>query len=142
PSLHPEPPSIVRTAPDVSNEALTAVVQRYCQTCHNDVLLTGNISLQGFDVATAERDAEKAERMIRKLRAGMMPSPGMPRPGGDTLLALVEAVENIDDRAFRRDPGPGVRTFQRLNRPEYQRAIRDLLSLEIDAGQWLPLDEK
>jgi hypothetical protein len=35
-----------------------------------------------------------------------------------------------------------VRTFQRLNRPEYARAMRDLLALDIDPGSWLPLDSK
>ena len=55
------------------NEALTAVVQRYCQVCHNEAMLTGNLSLQDFDVARAAEQAETAERLIRKLRANMMP---------------------------------------------------------------------
>src|SRR5690349_14997908 len=69
---------------------LTQVVQQYCVVCHNDQLMTGNLSLQGLDVDKASEKAQTAERMIRKLRAGMMPPPGIPRPGGDTLLALVE----------------------------------------------------
>ena len=67
------------------------VVLRYCVVCHNDVALTGNLSLQAFDVTAAPQMAETAEKIIVKLRAGMMPPPGMPRPGADTLLALVEA---------------------------------------------------
>ena len=72
---------------------LTEVVGRYCVTCHNEQLMTGNLSLQAFDVDAASEHAETAERMIRKLRAGMMPPPGMPRPSGDTLQALVETIE-------------------------------------------------
>src|SRR5688500_13761713 len=84
PALRPAPSA----APvDISADVLTGVVQRYCQVCHNDQLLTGNLSLQGFDVAAASDKAEIAERMIRKLRAGMMPPPGAPRPSADTLLA-------------------------------------------------------
>src|SRR5688572_16050607 len=66
--------TLAAPAPAVSPQALTGVVQRYCQVCHNDQLLTGNLSLQGFDVAAAGRDratAEKAEKMIVKLRAAM-----------------------------------------------------------------------
>ncbi|SVD22735.1 uncharacterized protein METZ01_LOCUS375589, partial [marine metagenome] len=58
---------------DVTTEDLTTLVQQYCQVCHNDVMMTGNMSLTGFDVAAAPERAETAEGMIRKLRAGMMP---------------------------------------------------------------------
>ena len=133
---------VPRTAPDVSPEALTAVVQRYCQVCHNAQLLTGNLSLEGFDVAAAPELAETAEKMIKKLRAGMMPPPGMPRPGGDTLLALVETLEEVIDETAARNPHPGVRPFQRLNRAEYEQAVQELLDLDVDAGHWLPLDTK
>ena len=64
----------------VPSEELTSVVQRYCVVCHNEQLLTGNLSLRDFDVADPVSDAETAEKMIRKLRLGMMPPPGMPRP--------------------------------------------------------------
>jgi hypothetical protein len=126
--------------PAAAAEPLTAVVRTYCQTCHNDRLRTGNLSLQGFDVAGAAQHADTAEKMIRKLRAQMMPPPGMPRPPGDALQQLVETLESVIDKAAAANPNPGARTFQRLNRPEYERAIRDLLGLDIDAGDYLPLD--
>ena len=78
--------------------------------------------------------------MIRKLRAEMMPLPGAPRPGGDTLRALVETIEQVIDRGAK--PNPGTRTFQRLNRAEYENAVRDLLGLDVNAGDYLPLDTK
>ena len=129
-------------APAVSNEALTAVVRGTCGTCHSDRQKAGNLVLQTFDVANAASTPETAEKMIAKLRAGMMPPPGRKRPGGDTLVALAETLERLVDRAAAAKPEPGTRSFQRLNRAEYERSIRDLLTLEVDAGKWLPLDTK
>jgi hypothetical protein len=103
-------------------------------------MLTGNLSLDGFDVGKANEQEHIAEKMIRKLRAEMMPLPGSPRPGGDTLTALAETMEDIIDKSSK--PNPGTKTFQRLNRAEYQAVIRDLLNLEVDPGEWLPLDTK
>ncbi len=117
------------------------VVQRVCVSCHNDRFRSGNLSLEKFDVAAAHKNAEVAEKMIRKLRAGMMPPPGAPRPDDETLLGLVRKLEEVVDEAAARDPNPGGRTFQRLNRREYEHAIRDLLTLDVDAGNWLPPDQ-
>src|SRR5215207_11374166 len=80
--------------------------------------------------------------MIAKLQAGMMPLPGYHRPGGDTLIQLATTLEQILDRAAATRPNPGGRTFQRLNRAEYERSIHDLLGLDVNAGDWLPLDTK
>ena len=132
-----------RTAPPtISNEALTAVVKQTCGTCHSERQKAGNLILAGFDVAAATSKAETAEKMIAKLRAGMMPPPGRKRPGGDTLTVLAETLERLIDRAAATRPEPGSRAFQRLNQAEYERSIRDLLGLKIDAGKWLPLDTK
>ena len=118
----------------------TGVVRRYCVRCHNERLLRGNLTLEEFDVETAHERAPTAEKMIRKLRAGMMPPPGQRRPPPATLRALVETLETVVDREAARNRNPGSRRFQRLNRAEYERVIRDLLDLEIDAGRWLPED--
>ena len=118
----------------------TGVVRRYCVRCHNERLLRGNLTLEEFDVETAHERAPTAEKMIRKLRAGMMPPPGQRRPPPATLRALVETLETVVDREAAGDRNPGSRRFQRLNRAEYERVIRDLLDLEIDAGRWLPAD--
>ena len=125
-------------APRSDNE----VIQEYCVRCHNDRRLRGNMSLEGFDADSPQANAALAEKMILKLRAGMMPPPGISRPAGDTLLALVKSLEERIDAAAARDPNPGGRTFQRLNQVEYERSIADLLGLEIDASQYLPLDTK
>ncbi len=123
-----------------SSEALNAVVLQYCQVCHNDAMMTGNMSVQGFDVTAAWDHWETAERMIAKLRTGMMPPPGMPRPGGDTLMILVETLERTIDDYAAANPNPGNRSFQRLNRAEYEKAVQDLFGLDVDASQWLPPD--
>jgi hypothetical protein len=132
--------TLQRAAPSdpVPDEALTAVVRRTCAACHNDQLQTANLSLQDYRVEGAVERAETTEKMIAKLRANMMPPPGIPRPGGDTLLALVEALEKRIDEAGAENPG--FRSFQRLNRAEYERAILDLLGIEVDAASWLPPD--
>ena len=127
---------------EIEAATLTEVVQTYCQACHNDAMMTGNLSLAGFEVENAPNKPETAEKMIRKLRAGMMPPPGMPRPSPDTLLALVEELETRMDREAVMNPNPGSRTFQRLNRAEYTQSIQDLLGLHIDVGEYLPLDTK
>src|SRR4051812_48960859 len=98
----PTSPSAIPThaAPALTPTELTGIVQHYCVVCHNDMLLTGNMSLQKFDVANPFPNAQLAEKMIQKLRAGMMPPPGAPRPGPDTLAALVKTLEHeIDQNA-------------------------------------------
>ena len=118
------------------------VIRQYCVRCHNERRLLGNMSLEDFDAADAPSSGELAEKMIRKLRAGLMPPPGTSRPDEETLLGLVESLEGQMDRAAAANPNPGRRTFQRLNRAEYQASIRDLLEIEIDPGAYLPLDTK
>ena len=125
----------------VTPAALTEVVERYCTRCHNERSFRGNLSLVGFDVAGADDYAETAERMIRKLRAGMMPPPGARRPSADTLAALAETLEDIVDEAAAIRPYAGTRPFQRLNRAEYARVVYDLLGLTVDPEEWLPADQ-
>ncbi len=133
----------VRPAPQPASEQdHNAVIKRYCVGCHSDRLKTGGLTLESFDVARAARNAEIGERVIRKLQAGLMPPPASPRPTPAVHAALVRALETTIDSAASASPNPGVRVFQRLNRPEYAVAIRDLLTLDVDAGHWLPLDQK
>ena len=120
--------------------AAKAVVEEYCVTCHNDVTRLGGMSLEAFDPEHPERAAELAEKMIRKLRAGLMPPSGMPRPEDDAALALVESLEHGIDANAEGRLEPGSRPSQRLNRAEYARLVRDLLGLTIDPAEWLPED--
>ncbi|MCZ8205218.1 DUF1592 domain-containing protein [Gemmatimonas sp.] len=122
--------------------ALNGVVKQYCGKCHNDTMKRGNLTLSRFDVASPFAQADIAERMVAKLRTGMMPPVGSARPVGDTLDALVMELETRLDSVATIDPDPGRRTFQRLNRAEYQAAVKQLLGVEIDAAQYLPPDTK
>ena len=120
---------------------LTKFVPTYCERCHNDDLKRGDLSLMTFDVGKIAENAEVAEKMVRKLQAGMMPPPGQRKPDAASMSAMISRLETTLDAAYAAHPNPGVRTFPRLNRPEYAAAIRHLLSLEVDAGTWLPLDQ-
>ena len=125
---------------EVSAVELNEVVEDYCVRCHNPRRLTGNLSLQDYDVARAAEWPETSERVIAKLRLNMMPPPGARRPAGDTLLALVETLEPLMNGASEESPEPGYRAFQRLNRAEYARSVEALLGLSIDAETFLPPD--
>jgi hypothetical protein len=121
---------------------LNPVIKRYCAGCHSEKGKAGGLSLAAFDVAQAAQNAEVSEKVIRKLQAGFMPPPLAARPDPATYAALIATLEAGVDAASAVKPNPGVRTFQRLNRPEYSRAVKDLLALDVDAGSWLPLDTK
>ena len=122
----------------------TNTIRTTCTACHNDITKDqfAGLSLQHYDVANAAALAPTTEKMIVKLRAGMMPPPGMPKPPAPVMEALVESLENQLDRAAAEQPNPGHRSFQRLNQAEYEAAIKDLLALDIDAADYLPLDTK
>ena len=139
--------SIAHTAPDhtpiqPSSDELNAVVKQYCQKCHNPTMQRGNLSLANFNVGMAPSQTELSEKMVAKLRAGMMPPPGSARPSVDTVNALVTYLESQLDSAAIAHPNPGSRTFQRLNRAEYHASISELLGLDIDAAVYLPADTK
>ena len=139
-SIHGDVVSTVAIHPPATTD--NEVIEEYCVRCHNDRRLQGNMSLERFDAADAPANAEQAERMVRKLRAGLMPPAGNRRPDEETLVGLAVSLEEQLDASAAANPNPGRRTFQRLNRAEYQASIRDLLDLAIDPGVYLPLDTK
>src|SRR6516162_7498477 len=116
-----------------------AVVDKYCVVCHNQKLKTANLLLDQLDLARLGDHAEIGEKVVRKLRAGVMPPTGMPRPNPAALESLVTGLENeLDRNAVTYLPAPGV---HRLNRTEYTNAIRDVLGLQLDATKFLPPDD-
>jgi hypothetical protein len=117
-----------------------ALVKQYCVTCHNDRMKAGTLSLATFDAADLLEHPELGEKMIRKLRAGMMPPAGARRPAAETLSGFVTTLEGTIDRAAALNPNPGWRPSQRLNRAEYARAVKDLLAIDVDVNQFLPAD--
>jgi hypothetical protein len=121
-----------------SDEAQWAVVKQYCYDCHNRDDRAGD---RAFDTMSADRiaaDAETWEAAIRKLRSGLMPPAGGPRPDSETVDGLVSWLADEIDAAA--EPAPGRVSLRRLNRREYAHAIRDLLVLDVDTAILLPED--
>jgi mono/diheme cytochrome c family protein len=117
------------------------VLDTYCVTCHNSRLKTAGVALDAIDVAKVPEGAEVWEKVVRKLRAGAMPPPGRPRPDQATYDAFASYLETSLDRSAEARPNPGrTETFHRLNRSEYQNAIRDLLAVDVDVSALLPAD--
>ena len=128
-------PAQTATATPTPNDA----IRTYCTGCHNDKVRRGELSLASFDVSKAGQHAEVAEKIVRKLRTGMMPPREAARkPDAATRLALVTALETTLDAAAPNNPGR--RAFQRLNRAEYAAAVRALFGLDIDVSKYLPAD--
>ncbi len=127
--------------PTHTSAAERALLDRYCVTCHNDKTKTDNFSLQKEDINAVGDHPEVWERVIRKLRAGMMPPPGMPRPPLAEYEGLRDWLESEIDRKAAAHPDPGSVVLHRLNRTEYANVIRDLLDLEIDVTTLLPPDD-
>jgi mono/diheme cytochrome c family protein len=115
------------------------VLDQYCVGCHNAKMRTGNLALDQLDLTHLGDHAEIGEKVVRKLRAGMMPPTGMPRPDQAKREALISWMESeLDRSAVTYLPPPGL---HRLNRTEYTNAIHDVLALEVDATKFLPPDD-
>ncbi|HEY7337156.1 MAG TPA: DUF1592 domain-containing protein [Bryobacteraceae bacterium] len=127
-------PSALTTQPQ-------ALMNQYCVTCHNEKLKTGGLELDKLDLDHVAANAETWEKVVRKLRAGMMPPSGARRPDRQALDALAAAVESALDRAAAANPSPGRAPLHRMNRGEYANAIRDLLAVDVDPTTLLPADD-
>jgi hypothetical protein len=121
-------------------DAQNQLVAQNCATCHSERMKAGQLVLADFDAATIAERPDVAEKMIRKLRTGMMPPPGARRPDAPTTRAFLDALEARMDAAAALNPNPGWRPFQRLNRSEYQHAVKDLLGIDVDVNAFLPPD--
>jgi hypothetical protein len=119
-------------------QAQRALLDTYCVGCHNARVRAGGLLLDEFDFARLSQNADTGEKIVRKLRAGMMPPSGSRRPGAKEMAAFITSLESALDRAVIKPPPPGL---HRLNRTEYANAIRDLLALEVDATKLLPPDD-
>jgi hypothetical protein len=139
PRQAPAPPQPAGTSVAVDQQR--ALLDKYCVTCHNDRLKTANLSLQGLDLANVAGHAELWEKVIRKMRAGVMPPPDLPRPSLAEYEGLRDWLELAIDRAAAGTPNPGSVVLHRLNRTEYANAIRDLLDLQVDVTTLLPPDD-
>ena len=134
---HQAKPTSIAPAADVATER--ALVDKYCVTCHNERVKTAGLLLDQLDLAHLGARADIGEKVVRKLRAGLMPPTGLPRPDAVTHESLIRWMEHeLDRSAVTYLPPPGL---HRLNRTEYANAIRDLLALQVDALKFLPPDD-
>ncbi len=134
--------SAVPTPSPTGSHLDAGLLKQYCITCHNQRTKTGNLTLDTVDTANIVAGADVWEKVVRKVRAGMMPPTGAPRPPQAALDAMVAHLESTLDRAAAASPALRAATLHRLNRYEYANAIRDLLGVTIDVTSLLPPDEE
>jgi len=119
-----------------------AVLNEYCVECHNDKLKTAGLTLDTLNTEKVGEHAEVWEKVVRKLHGRMMPPLGRKRPDDSTYNTLITYLESSLDVASASNPNPGrTATFRRLNRAEYQNAVRDLLAVDVDVTPLLPKDD-
>jgi mono/diheme cytochrome c family protein len=131
--------------PPAAQAAPQATFERYCLSCHNQNQKERGTVPVGFDklnLANVGADAEVWESIVRKVRTGLMPPAGRPRPDKAAHDTFVSWIESELDGVARLDPNPGrTEPFHRLNRAEYKNAIRDLLDVDIHVDSLLPADD-
>lgn len=123
-------------------ESHRSTLSTYCFECHDSAVAKGQLDLETITRDGIPTHSDTWEKVVRKLATLQMPPPGQPRPSEASTQEVLDALtQRLDDLA-RRNPAPGrADGFRRLNRAEYQNAIRDLLALDIDAALLLPKDE-
>jgi mono/diheme cytochrome c family protein len=122
--------------------ALESTVSNYCLDCHSDQLKTAGVSLEHVTSSGVTKDSALLERVLHKLRAGEMPPAGNPRPDAGERTGLVKWLGTELDKNAAAHPNPGAPAIHRLNRAEYNNAVRDLLGLEyMDHSAGLPADD-
>ena len=126
----------------MSAESQGALVNQYCAGCHNEDLKSGGFSWSEVDLRRPEQNAERAEKVIRKVRSGMMPPAGARRPDAATLKSFAAALETGIDQAHARQPYIRAPELHRVNRTEYRNSVRDLLGIEVDVSSLLPPDAR
>jgi len=140
-ALTPAKPVPVASHPQgLTDTSQTELVTHYCATCHSERGKAGQLSLAAWTPQRANTSRDITEKMIHKLRAGMMPPPGARRPDEKTLATFAASLESRMDRLAAANPDPGWRPFQRLNRAEYAREVKQLLGLDVDVTAFLPAD--
>ena len=119
----------------------SSVPNQYCIGCHNQKAKVAGLTLDTIDYADLAKNAETWEKVIRKIKTGMMPPSGARRPDRAVLDAFATEIEKRLDAEAALHPNPGRAALHRLNRSEYGNAIRDLLALDVDVSPFVPADD-
>ncbi|MEO6184777.1 MAG: DUF1587 domain-containing protein, partial [Steroidobacteraceae bacterium] len=117
-----------------------ALLETYCQDCHNSTDWAGSLALDTMDLKEIPADAKVWETVVRKLRGRMMPPPTKEQPSQANVDQLVSFFETRIDAHAAEHPAPGFVSLHRLNRTEYERAVSDILAVKFDASALLPKD--
>ena len=124
---------------EAATSAQRALLDKYCITCHNYTDYAGGLEFEVYDPSSPQDDAAVTEKMLKKLRVGMMPPSGKPRPDPAAVKDLIHSLETTIDAHEK--ASLAVPKLHRLNRAEYANAVRDLLALDIDTSKFLPADD-
>ena len=136
-----EPQSPPARQPVDAHAAAQATLTEYCVACHNQRLATAGFSIDALKLDDVRANPDAWEKVVRKLRLGMMPPLGARRPDAATYERTITTLEASLDAAVAGQARPGRRMLHRLNRAEYANAVRDLLGLEVDVASLLPPDD-
>ena len=131
----------VAAASAMAQTAERKFLDQYCVGCHNEKLKTAGLMLDRMDPAQVGSQPEQWEKVVRKLRAGMMPPAGATRPDRSAIDAFTVKLESSLDRVGAANPNPGNVGLHRLNRAEYANAVRDLIAVDVEAETLLPADD-
>jgi mono/diheme cytochrome c family protein len=115
------------------------LLDQYCSECHNSEDWAGSVAFDLIDVGGVDQEPETWEHAVRKLRGRLMPPPGSEQPTQAEIDRFVGFLETSLDANVAR-PQAGHVPVQRLNRSEYAQVVRDLLAVDIDTAEYLPLD--
>jgi hypothetical protein len=132
-------PAIAAAGELTGQSAQSELLDKYCLTCHNYTDYKGGLELELFDPEHPLDYAQVAEKMLKKLRVGMMPPSGEDRPDPAAVQTFIHSLEKTIDANEK--ASLSVPKLHRLNRAEYSNAVRDLLALDIDASKFLPADD-
>ena len=127
--------------PVAAHTPYRSLLDQYCITCHSEALRTAGLTLSNVDVEKVGQSAPIWEKVLHKMRSRAMPPSGMPRPDDDAYDSFADYLETKLDHSAAANPNPGRTVLRRLNRAEYSNVIRDLLALEIDEKELLPVDD-
>jgi mono/diheme cytochrome c family protein len=138
----PQPPAKTTSALSQNLLQQQAILKQYCVSCHSPQVKSGGLVLTPQDLANPGEHAAIYEKVVRKLRAGVMPPAGMPRPPKAAYDGFLSWLETELDSAAAAHPNAGrTEALHRLNRAEYQNAVRDLLTLDVNTADLLPADD-
>lgn len=135
--------AMLAARPAYASEAVRGVLDTYCVACHNDRAKTAGLNLANVDLANVGQHVEILEKVLRRLEHGSMPPVGNRRPPPEAYSTTIAWLRGTLDRhaALRPNVG-GAEVMHRLNRAEYQNAIRDLLGIEgMNIEDMLPADD-